>query len=248
MKLNFASFPALSVTENGFERVALRDSPCLSSRQGPVTAASRQVSEAEAKAMLRTHRAIPLHSTIYLSFVAHNWGRLQMAQLHRLYTVKSLFSCVNSWLLPWPGKKREGQESPTNKPWFIKGEKSLGLISSLGNQACLSLLYFMTISVGSMVAVTGMLPITPTQTKAKRKVQQTEARFRLHHWYLVLLAVWEEQQGVCSRDMPRNEDTLPLCTNTFFYSAKKSEHLKNALTPTQNLLSCIFHDAELFWN
>lgn len=248
LKLHFASFPVLSVTENGFERVALRDSPCLSSRQGPVTAASRQVSEAEAKAMLHTHRAVPLHSTIYLSFVAHNWGWLQMAQLHRLYTVKSLFCCVNSWLLPWPGKKTEGQESSTNKPWLIKGEKSPGLISSLGNQADLNLLYFMTISVGSMVAATGMLPITPTWTKAKRKVQLAEARFRLHHWYLVLLAVWEEQQGVCSRGMPRNEDTLPLCANASFYSAKKSEHLKNALTLSRNLLSCIFHDADLFWN
>lgn len=248
LKLHFASFPALSVTENGFERVALRDSPCLSSRQGPVTAASRQVSEAEAKSMLHTHRAVPLHSTIYLSFVAHNWGWLQMAQLHRLYTVKSLFSCVNSWLLPWPGKKTEGQESPTNKPWFIKGEKNSGLISSLGNQARLNLLCFMTISVGSVVAVTGMLPITSARTKAKRKVQKTEARFRLHHWYLVLLAVWEEQQGVCSRCMPRNEDTLPLSTNASFYSAKKSEHLKNALTLSQNLLPCIFHDADLSWN
>lgn len=183
LKLHFSSFPALSVSENGFERVALCDSPCLSSHQGPVTAASRQVSEAEAKAMLHTHRAVPLHSTTYLSFVAHNRGWLQMAQLHRLYTVKSLFRCVNYWLLPWSGKKTEGQESPTNKPWFIKGEKNSGLISSLGNQACLNLLCFMTISVGSVVAVTGMLPITPIQTKAERKVQQTEARFRLHHWY-----------------------------------------------------------------
>lgn len=116
LKLHFASFPALGVTESGFERVALRSSPCLSSRQGPVAAASRRVSEAEAKAMLHTHRAVPLHSTIYLSFVAHNRGRLQMAQLRRLYTVKSLFGCVNSCLLPWPGKRRDGQESPTNKP------------------------------------------------------------------------------------------------------------------------------------
>lgn len=94
------------------------------------------------------------------------------------------------------------------------------------------------------MALTGMLPITPS--KAKRKVQLTEARFRLHCWYLVLLVVWEEQQGVFSRGMPRNEDTLPLCTNASFYSAKKSEHLKNALTPSQNLLSCIFPDADLF--
>lgn len=178
-KLHFSSFPALSITESGLERVARRSSPCLSSRQGPVAAASRQVSEAEAKAMLHTHRAAPLHSTIYLSFVAHNWGRLQMAQLHRLYTVKSLFGWVNACLLPWPGKRRDGQESPTNKPWFIKGEESSGLISSLGNQACLNLPYFTTISVGSAVAVAGMLPITPVWITAKRKVQQTEARFRL---------------------------------------------------------------------
>lgn len=72
LKLHFASFPELSVTENGFERIALRSSPCLSSCQGPTAAASRQVSEAEAKAMFHTHRAVPLHSTIYLSFVAHN--------------------------------------------------------------------------------------------------------------------------------------------------------------------------------
>lgn len=104
----------------------------------------------------------------------------------------------------------------------------------------------MTISVGSEVAVTGMLPITPIQTKAEQKVQETEARFRLHPWYLVLLAVWEEQQGICSRCMPRNEGTLPLSTNASFYSAKKFEHLKNALTPSQNLLSCIFNDADLF--
>lgn len=179
LKLHFVSFPVLSVTESGFERVALRSSPCLSSCQGPVAATNRQVSEAEAKAMLHTHRAVPLHSTIYLSFVAHNWGWLQMAQLHRLYTVKSLFGCVNSCLVPWPGKRRDGQESLTKEPWFIKGEESSGLISSLGNQACLNLLYFMTISVGSVVAVTGMLPITPTWTTVKRKVQQTEARFRL---------------------------------------------------------------------
>lgn len=72
LKLHFASFPAISVTESGFERVALRRFPCLSSRQGPIAATSRQVSEAEAKAMLHTHRAVPFHSTIYLSFVAHN--------------------------------------------------------------------------------------------------------------------------------------------------------------------------------
>lgn len=146
--------------------------PKLPSRA--IAAASRQVSEAEAKAMLHTHRAVPLHSTIYLSFVAHNWGRLQMAQLHRLYTVKSLFRCVNSCLLPSPGKRRDGQESPTNKPWFIKGEDSSGLISSLGNQARLNLLYFVTISVGRPVAVTGMLPITPIWTTAKRRVQQRQ--------------------------------------------------------------------------
>lgn len=133
-KLHFSSFPALSITESGLERVARRSSPCLSSRQGPVAAASRQVSEAEAKAMLHTHRAAPLHSTIYLSFVAHNWGRLQMAQLHRLYTVKSLFGWVNACLLPWPGKRRDGQESPTNNLGSLRARRAQGSLAALGTK------------------------------------------------------------------------------------------------------------------
>ena len=110
---NFILLPFLhSALQSEFESIALRSSPCRSSHQGPIAAASRQVSEAEARAMVHTHGAVPPHSTIYLSFVAHNWRQLQMAQLHSLYTVKSLFSCVNPCLLPWPRKKRDGQESP----------------------------------------------------------------------------------------------------------------------------------------
>lgn len=121
-KTSFCS--QLSASQRECESVAPRSSPCRSSRQGPVAAASRQLSQAEARAMLHTHRAVPPHSTIYLSFVAHNQAQLQMAQLHGPRTVKSLFCCVNSRLLPWPGRKRGGQESPQTSLGSLRARRA----------------------------------------------------------------------------------------------------------------------------